>query len=121
MSFIGNLIWLIFGGFVSALGWAFAGLILCITIVGIPFGTQCIKIAGFILWPFGSRVEVGRFGALGFIGNIIWLIFFGWELCLWHLIIGLILCLTIVGIPFGKQHFKFAKLALLPFGASIIR
>lgn len=121
MSFIGNLIWLLFGGLMAAIGWFVAGLVLCVTIIGIPFGSQCFKIAGFVLWPFGSRVEIGRFGALGLIGNIIWLLFFGLELCIGHLIIGLIFCLTIVGIPFGKQHFKFAKLALMPFGARIIR
>jgi uncharacterized membrane protein YccF (DUF307 family) len=101
--------------------WALAGLSLCITVIGIPFGLQCLKIAGFVLWPFGSRVEVGRFGALGLVGNIIWMILFGWELCLAHLVIGLIFYITIIGIPFGLQHFKFAKLALLPFGARILK
>ena len=96
-----------------------AGLICCLTLVGIPFGIQCLKIAFFILWPFGKDVEIGKFGVGGFVGNLVWILLFGWELSVSHLVIGLVLCLTIIGIPFGKQHFKFAKLALLPFGARI--
>lgn len=121
MRVLGNLIWLILGGIIGAIGWALAGLILCITVIGIPFGLQCFKIANLILWPFGSEVEIGNFGAMGLIGNIIWLIVFGWELCLFHLGVGAFFCITIVGIPFGLQHFKFAKLALIPFGAEISR
>lgn len=121
MKFLGNLIWLIFGGLIGAICWFLAGLILCITVVFIPFGMQCFKIANLVLWPFGSDVHIGDFGALGLLGNILWIIVFGWELCLGHLVTGLVFCITVVGIPFGLQHFKFAKLALVPFGASINR
>ena len=119
MNVIGNIIWLVFGGILGAILWFIAGLVLCITIIGIPFGIQCFKIASFVLWPFGREIELGNFGVGGLLMNIIWLIFFGWELAIAHLVIGLILCLTIVGIPFGLQHFKFAKLGLIPFGATI--
>lgn len=119
MSFLGNIIWLLFGGIVAAIGWFIAGLLLCITIVGIPFGVQCMKIAGVVLWPFGRNIEVGSFGVGGLLFNIIWLVFFGWELALAHLTTGLIFCITIIGIPFGLQHFKLAKLGLIPFGAKI--
>lgn len=120
MSFIGNVIWLLLGGILGAILWAVAGLLLCITIVGIPFGFQCFKIAGFVLWPFGRAIELGNFGAGGLILNIIWIIFFGWELALDHLATGLIFCITIIGIPFGLQHFKLAQLGLVPFGARIV-
>ncbi|WP_113671561.1 YccF domain-containing protein [Vallitalea guaymasensis] len=121
MSFLGNLIWIVFGGLISSILWFIAGLILCITIVFIPFGRQCFKISNFVLWPFGSDVNIGNFGIFGLAGNIIWIMLFGWELCILHLIVGLIFCITVVGIPFGLQHFKFAKLALVPFGAKINR
>ncbi|NLO21457.1 MAG: YccF domain-containing protein [Syntrophomonadaceae bacterium] len=120
MNFIGNLIWLLIGGIIAAVLWALSGVVLCITIIGIPFGLQCFKIAGFVLWPFGREIELGHFGAGGLIFNIIWLIVFGWEFAITHVIIGLIFCVTIIGIPFGLQHFKFAMLGLIPFGARII-
>jgi len=119
MNFIGNIIWLLFGGIIAFVAWGAAGLIMCVTVIGIPFGVQCFKIAGFVLWPFGKEIEIGNFGAGGLIFNIIWLIVFGWEFALAHLGIGLIFCITIIGIPFGLQHFKFAKLGLIPFGAEI--
>ncbi len=121
MSFIGNLVWLLLGGILLALLWAVAGLLVCMTVVGIPFGLQCFKIAGFVLWPFGRIVEVGNFGVGGLLGNIIWILLLGWELCISHLVVGAVLCLTIVGIPFGLQHLKLAMLAILPFGARIRR
>ena len=119
MNFIGNIIWLLFGGIIGAIFWAVAGLLLCVTIVGIPFGLQCFKIAQLVLWPFGREVELGGFGVGGLLLNVLWLLFLGWELALHHLAIGLIFCITIVGIPFGLQHFKFAQLSLMPFGARI--
>ncbi len=119
MKFLGNLIWLIFGGFIGAAAWAFAGLILCITVIGIPFGIQAFKISSFALWPFGREVEVGEFGAGGAIGNVIWILLFGWELALGHLIIALVFFITIIGIPFAGQHIKLARLSLIPFGAEI--
>ncbi len=119
MRFIGNIIWLIFGGLTSSLLWLVAGLLLCITIVGIPLGIQAFKLAGFVLWPFGKEITVGSFGVGGILGNIIWLLLCGWELAIVHLVTGLVYFITIIGIPFGWQHFKIAKLALLPFGAEI--
>ena len=119
MNFIGNIIWLLFGGIIAAILWFTVGLILCISIIGIPFGVQCFKISTFVLWPFGKEIELGNFGVGGLIFNIIWIIFFGWEFAIAHLVIGAIFCVTIVGIPFGIQHLKFAKLGLMPFGARI--
>lgn len=119
LNFIGNILWLLFGGIVLALLWALAGLLVCLTIIGIPFGLQCFKYANFVLWPFGRQVHIGQFGVGGLLGNLLWIIFLGWELCLSHLVTGLILYLTIIGIPFGLQHFKLAQLAILPFGATI--
>ena len=119
MSFIGNIIWLIFGGIIGAILWTVAGLLVCLTIIGIPFGLQCFKIAGFVLWPFGRQIEAGNFGVGGLIGNILWIMLLGWELCIAHLTIGAVLCITVIGIPFGLQHFKLALLALIPFGAII--
>lgn len=119
MSFIGNIVWLLFGGIIAAIAWLIVGLVLCATIIGIPFGVQCMKISALVLWPFGKEIDLGNFGAGGLIFNIIWLILFGWEFAIAHLTIGLIFCITIIGIPFGLQHFKLAKLGLIPFGANI--
>ncbi len=119
MNFVGNIVWLLFGGIIAAITWAIAGLLLCVTVIGIPFGVQCFKIAGFVLWPFGKEIELGNFGAGGLLLNIIWLILFGWEFAIAHLVVGAVFCITIIGIPFGLQHFKFAKLGLIPFGAVI--
>ena len=119
MNFIGNIIWLLFGGIIASIIWCIAGLILCVTVIGLPFGIQCFKISGFVLWPFGKEIELGHFGAGGLLFNIIWLIFFGWGFAIAHLVIGIIFCITIVGIPFGIQHFKFAQLGLIPFRAVI--
>ena len=119
MSFIGNLLWILLGGIVVALLWFIAGLLLCVTIIGIPFGVQCMKIAGFAFWPFGRDVIPGGFGVMGALGNVIWILVCGISLCLLHLVFGALMCVTIVGIPFGLQHFKLAKLSLIPFGAEI--
>jgi len=119
MNFIGNIIWLVFGGILGAIAWLVAGLLLCVTIIGIPFGVQCFKIAGFVLWPFGRDIDIGNFGAGGLIMNILWIIFLGWELAVSHAVVGVIFCITVIGIPFGLQHFKLAKLGLVPFGARI--
>lgn len=120
MSFIGNIIWILLGGFVAFILWLIAGLLLCLTLIGIPFGVQCFKIAKLVLWPFGKEIELGYFGAGGLLLNIIWIFFFGWELAITHLIIGAIFCITIIGIPFGLQHFKFVKLGFIPFGAKVL-
>lgn len=119
MNFIGNVIWLLFGGIIAAIAWFLSGVVLCATIIGIPFGIQCFKISMFVMWPFGKDIEIGNFGAGGFLLNIIWIIVFGWEFALLHLIIGAFFCVTVIGIPFGLQHFKFAILGFVPFGAKI--
>ncbi|MFV0314351.1 MAG: YccF domain-containing protein [Anaerotignum sp.] len=119
MSVLGNVLWLICGGVISAAGWFLAAALCCITIIGIPIGVQCVKFGKMALWPFGTEIVYGDFGTGSFILNVIWLIFCGVELAVGFLVLGALCCITIVGIPFGVQHFKFAKLALLPFGAEI--
>lgn len=119
MSFLGNIIWLLLGGIIGAVLWGVAGLLCMVTVVGIPLGLQCFKIAKLTLTPFGRNVEIGNLGAVNLLANILWILLLGWELCVFHAVLGLIFCITIVGIPFGKQHFKLAGLALLPFGARI--
>jgi uncharacterized membrane protein YccF (DUF307 family) len=117
MKTIGNILWLVFGGLLMSIGYFLLGLLLCVTIIGIPFGLQLFKMGRLVLLPFGTDVKT-EFDEHP-IANIIWLIFFGWELAISHVIIGLLCCITIIGIPFGKQWFKLAKLALLPFGADL--
>lgn len=117
MSTVGNIIWIIFGGLISALSWVFTGVLMCITIIGIPFGKQCFKIAGLSLAPFGKNVNTD-FNKHP-IANVIWIILFGWELFIFNILTGVMLCVMIIGIPFGKQWFKLAKLALIPFGSTL--
>lgn len=117
MKTFGNILWLIFTGFWSAVCWFLLGVILCITIIGIPFGKQCFKISKLVFWPMGKTVKT-NFGKHP-IANIIWIIIFGWELAVGFLFAGLIWCITIIGIPFGKQCFKLMQLAFMPFGASL--
>ena len=119
MKFIGNVLWFIFGGIVMGLGWFLAGCLWCITIIGIPVGRQCFKLAGLSFFPFGKRVEYGG-GAVSLLLNIIWLIVSGIPLAIASVTCGLVYCITIIGIPFGKQCFKLAKLSLMPFGASVV-
>lgn len=119
MSTIGNILWFIFGGFLSGLGWLLSGLILCLTVIGIPLGKQCFKFASLSFWPFGKDVIYGG-GAPSLIANIVWLLFFGILMAIVNAVFGCIWCVTIIGIPFGKQFFKIAKLALTPFGSHII-
>jgi len=121
MSTLGNLIWLIFGGLIAALGYIIAGLLLCVTIVGIPFGMQSVKIGIATLTPFGKEVveNDNANSTLRVLFNIIWLVLFGWEIALAHLLSALILFITIIGIPFGKQHIKLVPLALFPFGREL--
>lgn len=119
MNFLGNVIWLIFGGLVGAISWFLAGCLWCITIIGIPVGLQCFKIAGLSLWPFGKQVVYSS-SSMSLIVNIIWLIVSGLPLAIGHFISGLLLCITIIGIPFGRQSFKLAQLALMPFGARVV-
>jgi len=121
MKFLGNLLWLVLGGLIVALYYYLMGLFFCITIIGIPFGVQLFKIGTFALWPFGHEVTSGPndSGCLAIIMNVIWIIFGGVEIALTHLTFGVICCITIIGIPFGLQHFKMALLALVPFGKTI--
>ena len=118
---IGNIIWFICGGLLGAIGWTIAGILVSLTIIGIPFGRQCFKIAGFVLWPFGKDILLGDFGMGSLIGNVIWIILLGWELALYHLGIALIFFVSIIGIPFAVQHLKFVQLAFVPFGSRIVR
>lgn len=121
MKFIGNLLWIIFGGLLISLYYALIGLLFCITIVGIPFGMQLFKMAGLALTPFGHDVTPGPndTGCLSILMNIIWIVFGGIEIALMHVGLGIAFCITIIGIPFGTQHFKMALLALMPFGKQI--
>jgi uncharacterized membrane protein YccF (DUF307 family) len=122
MNTLGNLIWLVFGGLVTALGYVVGGFVLCCTIVGIPFGLQCFKLAAFILWPFG-RMAVstsGSNGCLAVLLNIIWLIFGGIWIAIAHILFGMLLFITIIGIPFARQHFKLVEISLMPFGKTIV-
>jgi len=122
MKLLGNIIWLIFGGLLTAIEYVIASLCLMITIIGIPFGLQTMKLALLTLWPFGAKVtDTNSSGCLSIVMNIFWLIFGGLCICLTHLLFGIILYITIIGIPFGYQHFKLAKLALTPFGKNITR
>lgn len=119
MGFIGNILWFIFGGFLSGLGWLISGILWCITIVGIPYGRQCFKFASLAFAPFGKDVLYGG-GAPSFIANVVWILFFGIPMFIENIVAGCLWCITIVGIPFGLQFFKIAKLALLPFGSKFI-
>lgn len=120
LRLLGNIIWIIFGGFLSAIGWWIMGILWCITVVGIPVGLQCFKLSSISLNPFGKKI-VNDGGTVSFLLNVVWLILSGWELALGNAIIGCLFCITIVGIPFGKQFFKIAKVALMPFGARVER
>ena len=118
MGCLGNLLWFVFGGFLQGISWFFVGLLWCLTIVGIPIGRQCFKFAALAFFPFGKEVEFGG-GAVSTLANLLWLFFGGLALAAEAALNGLLFCLTIIGIPFGKQCFKMAKLALMPFGAKI--
>lgn len=118
MKFLGNIIWFIFGGFFGGLGWLLTGVIWCITIIGIPVGLQCFKLAGVSFWPFGKKVIYSD-STSSLLVNIVWMIFSGLPLAVGHCMSGIFLCITIIGIPFGRQSFKLARLALMPFGARI--
>jgi len=122
MNLFGNIIWLIFGGLMAALGYFFGGLVLCVTVIGVPWGLQCFKLAGLVLWPFGKRVvsDSDNMGCLNILFNLIWILFGGLYTALVHIVMGAILCLTIIGIPWGKQHFKLIEISLMPFGKRII-
>ena len=117
-----NVLWLLFGGLLIALEYVVSSLLLMITIVGIPFGLQTLKLAGLALWPFGKEVRTTPHadGCLYILMNVLWLVLGGISICLSHLAFGVVLCITVVGIPFGLQHFKLAALSLTPFGKEIV-
>jgi uncharacterized membrane protein YccF (DUF307 family) len=121
MSLLGNLIWLIFGGLLAGLGYIIGGVLLCLTIVGIPFGLQSIKLGMATFTPFGKEVVEGEHAnsPLRVIFNLIWLVLFGWEIALNHLIWAVVLAITIIGLPFAKQHIKLIPMALFPFGRDL--
>lgn len=120
MKFIGNLLWFVLVGFFGGLAWLVVGLLWCISIVGIPVGLQCFKFASLSFFPFGKEISYSE-TTPSLILNILWLIFGGIELTITYCVLGVILCVTIIGIPFGLQCFKIARLAILPFGANIVR
>jgi len=119
VSCLGNILWLLFGGIWQGLAWGIVGILWCVTIIGIPIGSQCFKFASLSLFPFGKDIRYGG-GAVSMISNILWLIFSGIPLAVAAALNGVVLCCTIIGIPFGLQCFKIAKLALMPFGAVIV-
>lgn len=120
MRIIGNILWLILAGIWLSVSYAVAGLVICITIIGIPFGIQAFKLASFALWPFGRKVVRSSDGGCLEVGfNILWCVLFGWALFLAQIVSGLALCITIIGIPFGIQAFKMSTLALWPFGRRV--
>ena len=121
MRILGNILWLILGGLGIALEYFVGGVLLCLTIIGIPFGLQLFKLGIYAIWPFGSEVvnAEGEVGCLSALMNVIWVLIGGIWIALQHIVLGLLLTITIVGIPWGSKHFKMAALALLPFGKEI--
>jgi uncharacterized membrane protein YccF (DUF307 family) len=121
MRLILNLIWLVLCGLWMALAYILAGLVCFVLIITIPFGIASFRIANYVLWPFGRTIEPRReAGALSLIGNIIWIVLFGWWLALGHLVAGVSLCLTIIGIPLGIASFKIIPVTLVPLGVQIV-
>ena len=120
---IGNILWLVLAGIWMAIAYVLSGVVQCITIIGIPFGIQSFKLAGYALWPFGRVVvqRMDRDAALSCLGNGIWFVLSGLWLAIGHLLTGVLLCLTIIGIPFGVASFKLAKLSLTPFGKMVVK
>ncbi|OZG60288.1 MULTISPECIES: YccF domain-containing protein [Bifidobacterium] len=118
MRLLGNILWLVLGGLAIAFGWAVVALVLCVTIVGIPLGLQAFKMAALTLTPFGKTVAYGG-GVGSTLANIVWVVLVGLWMAIGYVIAGAANCVTIIGIPFGIQSFKMAKLALWPFGAEI--
>ena len=123
MALLGNIIWLIFGGFLSGLGYIIGGFLMCLTIIGIPFGVANIKLGFATFAPFGKDLveDEKANGCVQTVLNLLWLIFFGWEIALLHLIHAAILAITIIGLPFAKQHIKLIPMSLLPFGRRLVK
>ncbi|MCB5035191.1 YccF domain-containing protein [Streptococcus mutans] len=120
MRLLGNIVWFLCAGLLSFIGWSLAGIILCLTVILIPFGLQCFKIAGFGLFPFGKSISPSS-NVSSLIFNIIWILAIGWELVVIHLASAFLLCITIIGIPFALQSIKMAGISLFPFGITIIK
>lgn len=129
MTLLLNIVWFIFGGFAAGLAWVVGGLVLAVTVVGLPWAGAAFRIAGFTFAPFGRQVVDRRFvtghddpgtGALGAVLNVIWFLVAGWYIALAHLLIGAAQCLTIIGIPFALQHFKLAVIAMAPVGRAVV-
>lgn len=121
MRVILNVIWLVLAGFWMAIAYVLVGIVACILIITIPFGIASFRIANYVLWPFGRTTVPRRDAGVGsLIGNIIWIILFGWELALMHLVTGIALCITIIGIPLGLANFKLIPISLLPLGVQIV-
>ena len=118
MGCLGNVIWILCGGVILGFSWLLTGCLWCITIIGIPVGMQCFKFAALSFFPFGKEITYGG-GAGSLLLNIIWLLVSGLPLAIESALLGCLLCITIIGIPFGLQHFKIAKLALMPFGSVV--
>jgi uncharacterized membrane protein YccF (DUF307 family) len=129
LALIGNIIWFVFGGLIMGLAWWLAGILCFISIIGIPWGKACFVIGQFAFWPFGKEAvsrkqksgkdDIGT-GTLGLIGNVLWLIFMGIWLAIGHIVSGILCCLTIIGIPFGIQHFKLVPISLMPIGMTVV-
>lgn len=116
-----NIIWLVLSGFWLFLGYVLAGIIACLLIVTIPFGVASFRIAGYALWPFGRTVVSKPTAGVGaFLGNVVWVVFAGWWLALEHLVAGILLCLTIIGIPLGIATFKLIPISLVPLGKQVV-
>ncbi len=122
MSLLGNLLWLVFGGLIAGLGYILGGIALCLTIIGIPFGLQSIKLGFAVFAPFGKDVvELNNAnGPLNVVFNVIWIVLFGWPIAMAHLTSALVCAVTIIGIPFSVQHLKLIPLSLLPFGRDLL-
>lgn len=118
MRIIGNIIWFIFGGLEGAIGYFLGGVLFCVTIVGIPVGMQLFKLASLALWPFGKEI-VNEGGSFSFLVNVIWCLVCGLWMAAAYALMGFVYCITIIGIPFGRQCFKLARLSLSPFGLQI--
>ena len=121
MKSLGNIIWLVLGGLLVALIYYLVGLLMCITIVGIPFGVQLFKLGTYALWPFGHELVPGpgQPGCLSTVMTLLWILLGWWEIAVIHLVCGLILCLTLIGIPWGLTHFRMAVNSIFPFGKEI--
>jgi uncharacterized membrane protein YccF (DUF307 family) len=121
MKALGNLIWLVFGGIIIALIYYIVGLLMCLTVIGIPFGIQLFKLGTYSLWPFGHELiyKSQEPGCVSILMDVIWIMFGWWEIALLHVAFGLLFCITIIGIPWGMQHFKMAFAALIPFGKEV--